>query len=47
MGLLKGGMQRDITTCQEIFESYPMQKSVGKLLFKYCLPTSLLKAYCS
>lgn len=33
-GQLLGAM----TNFQDIFESYPMQKSLGKLLFKYCWP---------
>ena len=33
---------------KEIFESYPMQKSVGKLLFKYCAwAEGLPSEYCS
>lgn len=31
-----------LSSLQEIFESYPMQKSVGKLLFKYCWPCTFL-----
>lgn len=30
----------DLTSVQEIFESYPMQKSVGNSLFKYCWPAT-------
>jgi hypothetical protein len=33
-----GKLLGSLTRFQEIFESYPMQKSVGKLLFKYCWP---------
>jgi len=33
-----GRLLGEITHFQDIFESYPMQKSVGKLLFKYCWP---------
>mmetsp|Transcript_94265 Transcript_94265/g.224431 ORF Transcript_94265/g.224431 Transcript_94265/m.224431 type:complete len:955 (+) Transcript_94265:115-2979(+) len=37
-GRLLGSLQ----SFQEIFESFPMQKSVGKLLFKYCWPCTFL-----
>jgi len=33
-----GKLLGELTSFQQIFESYPMQKSVGKLLFKYCWP---------
>jgi len=33
-----GKLLGSLTRFQEIFESYPMQKSVGRLLFKYCWP---------
>jgi len=33
-----GKLLGELTRFQEIFESYPMQKSVGRLLFKYCWP---------
>lgn len=37
-----GRLLGSLTSLQEIFESYPMQKSVGKLLFKYCWPCTFL-----
>lgn len=37
-----GRKLEEITKFQEIFESYPIQKSVGKLLFKYCWPCTFL-----
>ncbi|CAE7239289.1 unnamed protein product [Symbiodinium pilosum] len=37
-GRLLGSLQ----SFQEIFESFPMQKSVGKLLYKYCFPCTFL-----
>ncbi|CAE7476677.1 unnamed protein product [Symbiodinium pilosum] len=33
-----GQLLGSMTDFQDIFESYPMQKSLGKLLFKYCWP---------
>merc|ERR1719384_2694556 len=33
-----GKLLGELGTFQEIFESYPMQKSLGKLLFVYCWP---------
>jgi len=35
-----GRLMSDIKSLQQIFESYPMQKSVGKLLFAYCWPAT-------
>ncbi|CAE8603241.1 unnamed protein product [Polarella glacialis] len=37
-----GRLLGSLTSFQEIFESYPIQKSVGKLLFKYCWPCTFL-----
>mmetsp|Transcript_93579 Transcript_93579/g.180454 ORF Transcript_93579/g.180454 Transcript_93579/m.180454 type:complete len:985 (+) Transcript_93579:62-3016(+) len=37
-----GHLLGELTSFQEVFESYPMQKSVGKLLFKYCWPCTFL-----
>ncbi|CAJ1341936.1 unnamed protein product [Effrenium voratum] len=37
-----GRLLGSLSSFQEIFESYPMQKSVGKLLFKYCWPCTFL-----
>ncbi|CAE8666487.1 unnamed protein product [Polarella glacialis] len=37
-----GRLMGSLTSIQEIFESYPIQKSVGKLLFKYCWPCTFL-----
>lgn len=35
-----GRLLADLTTLQEILESYPMQKAVGKNLMKYCWPAT-------
>jgi len=35
-----GRLLADLTSLQEVFESYPMQKSMGKLLLKYCWPAT-------
>mmetsp|Transcript_58178 Transcript_58178/g.104120 ORF Transcript_58178/g.104120 Transcript_58178/m.104120 type:complete len:1085 (+) Transcript_58178:48-3302(+) len=35
-----GQLLGDLQSFQEIFESYPMQKSVGRSLFKYCWPAT-------
>lgn len=35
-----GRLLSDLTSFQEIFESYPMQKSIGLLLLKYCWPAT-------
>jgi len=32
----------EMSSFQRIFESYPMQKSLGRLLFKYCWPSTFL-----
>jgi len=37
-----GRLLGSLTSLQEIFESYPIQKSMGKLLFKYCWPCTFL-----
>jgi len=37
-----GTLLVDLTTVEAVFESYPMQKSVGKLLFSYCWPCTFL-----
>lgn len=37
-----GRLLSDLTSFQQIFESYPVQKSVGKLLFLYCWPCTFL-----
>jgi hypothetical protein len=37
-----GRLLSDLTSFQQIFESYPIQKSVGKLLFVYCWPCTFL-----
>jgi len=37
-----GSLLGELTSFQEVFESYPMQKSVGKLLFEYCWPCTFL-----
>jgi len=37
-----GRLLGELTSLQQIFESYPIQKSVGKLLFKYCWPCTFL-----
>jgi len=35
-----GRLLADLTSLQQIFESYPMQKSLGNLLFAYCWPAT-------
>jgi hypothetical protein len=37
-----GRLLGSLTNFQEIFESYPIQKSVGKLLYTYCWPCTFL-----
>jgi len=37
-----GRLLGSLTSFQEIFESYPIQKSVGKLLYVYCWPCTFL-----
>eukprot|EP00931_Biecheleriopsis_adriatica_P023960 TRINITY_DN15023_c0_g1_i1.p1 TRINITY_DN15023_c0_g1~~TRINITY_DN15023_c0_g1_i1.p1 ORF type:complete len:948 (+),score=182.05 TRINITY_DN15023_c0_g1_i1:86-2929(+) len=37
-----GRLLSSIDSWEEKFESYPMQKSIGKLLFKYCWPCTFL-----
>jgi len=37
-----GRLLGEMTHFQDVFESYPMQKSVGKLFFKYCWPCTFL-----
>eukprot|EP00441_Pelagodinium_beii_P015297 CAMPEP_0197655374 /NCGR_PEP_ID=MMETSP1338-20131121/39413_1 /TAXON_ID=43686 ORGANISM="Pelagodinium beii, Strain RCC1491" /NCGR_SAMPLE_ID=MMETSP1338 /ASSEMBLY_ACC=CAM_ASM_000754 /LENGTH=918 /DNA_ID=CAMNT_0043231009 /DNA_START=31 /DNA_END=2787 /DNA_ORIENTATION=+ len=37
-----GRLLGSLDSLQEIFESYPVQKSVGKLLFTYCWPCTFL-----
>jgi len=37
-----GRLLGSLTSFQEIFESYPIQKSVGKLLYTYCWPCTFL-----
>ena len=36
---------KDLTSAQAIFESYPMQKSLGRLLFMYGWPCTFLVPY--
>jgi hypothetical protein len=40
-----GRLLGELTSLQEIIESYPMQKSIGKLLFKYCWPVTFFLPY--
>jgi len=35
-----GRLLRDLTSYQQIFESYPMQKSLGNMIFHYCWPAT-------
>mmetsp|Transcript_110251 Transcript_110251/g.235457 ORF Transcript_110251/g.235457 Transcript_110251/m.235457 type:complete len:991 (-) Transcript_110251:99-3071(-) len=35
-----GRLLGDLTSYQEIFESYPMQKALGRRLFDYCFPST-------
>mmetsp|Transcript_83193 Transcript_83193/g.146958 ORF Transcript_83193/g.146958 Transcript_83193/m.146958 type:complete len:918 (+) Transcript_83193:78-2831(+) len=37
-----GRLLGSLDSFQEIFESYPIQKSVGNLLYKYCFPCTFL-----
>merc|ERR1719265_470732 len=37
-----GRNPKDLVSYQEIFESYPMQKVLGKRLFDYCFPATFL-----
>jgi len=37
-----GRLLGEMSSFQRIFESYPMQKSLGRLLFKYCWPSTFL-----
>eukprot|EP00933_Yihiella_yeosuensis_P051491 TRINITY_DN4943_c0_g2_i1.p1 TRINITY_DN4943_c0_g2~~TRINITY_DN4943_c0_g2_i1.p1 ORF type:complete len:964 (-),score=183.11 TRINITY_DN4943_c0_g2_i1:158-3049(-) len=37
-----GTLLRDLDSYQHIFESYPMQKSIGNLLFQFCFPATFL-----
>lgn len=37
-----GRLLGSLTSFQEIFESYPIQKTVGKLLYTYCWPCTFL-----
>jgi len=37
-----GHLLGELTQFQQVFESYPMQKSLGKLFFNYCWPCTFL-----
>ena len=37
-----GRLLGSLTSVQEMFESYPIQKSMGKLLYTYCWPCTVL-----
>jgi len=42
-----GQLLKDLDTYQEILESYPMQKTLGKYLVKYCWPSTFLYPFLS
>jgi len=43
----KGQLLDELTTYQEILESYPMQRTLGKYLLKYCWPSTFLYPFLS